>query len=80
MANCMGCEKHCEYGFVALSFGGYLPRLGDVFYTAYFNKDNMSVVLSPRKISRDDAIAESVKIARLCEHNCFVKNAQSKVK
>lgn len=69
MNNCNGCDKKCEYGYVKLTGEKYLPKLGEVFVTAYYNESGDRVVLFPDKISPEMARAEAEKIARVCEHN-----------
>ena len=66
---CDGCDKKCEYGYVKLTGEKYLPKLGEVFVTAYYNESGDRVVLFPDKISPEMARAEAEKIARVCEHN-----------
>ena len=73
MANCNGCVKQCEYGFMKLGCGGYLPMLGNVFYTVYFDNMGNSVVLYPKHFVPETATAEAVKIAKCCEYNTRVK-------
>lgn len=68
MSICVGCKKQCEYGYVQLSYGGYLPKLGSVFITAYVDANNKHVILRPKEMTPNIAMAEAEKIAKLCEY------------
>ncbi len=86
MSVCTGCKKQCEYGYVCLSNGNYLPKLGDVFITAYVGENKEHIVLRPMEMTATSATAEALKIAKLCESRngsdfasvAFVANQKTK--